>query len=467
MKLTMGLKDGAVLQRNSDNVCEIYFLAECRGILNSDIGEITQIEPTVYKLSSIPAGGPYRVTLSDDLDSQTLTLWVGDVWILAGQSNMEGAACPDSEDIAYKNSPDSNIRCYRSNNCWDVALPILHEPWDSAESYPRETWVRNQLASRWNSDKPPHISHNVPEKGVGPGLFFAKEMFKKTLVPQGVVPCALGGSSLSEWLPADKIKNNLYYAMLRRFIGVGNRVRGVIWSQGENETGSDEALEAYTNRMKKLVSTIRQDFQNNELPFVMAQMANNSLIHLANDPVASARWERLRELQRKFALDTDFCELVATIDLPLDDLIHLSSAAQKIVGYRMAESMASLCGMNGKSAPKLLSAKISEDEYRPFFAVLELYFSADCEFVNALKPSGFSIIKKSDEQSFNCYSGIAKIVLKNNCIKIYTEYSPEELKTCFVKYGGGVGTFCNITTIQGQGMLAFGPIQINKLIEVC
>jgi hypothetical protein len=43
------------------------------------------------KLSSIPVGGPYRLRLESGKQRvEIVPFFVGDVWILAGQSNMEG-----------------------------------------------------------------------------------------------------------------------------------------------------------------------------------------------------------------------------------------------------------------------------------------------------------------------------------------------------------------------------------------
>ena len=461
----IGINNGAVLQRGKDNLCSVTVIADFKGTPVSSLGTLTFLSENKWNLSGIPVGGPYTITIKDNAESVTFNeIYVGDLWILAGQSNMEGAGRPDEFDIGYKNNPDANIRCYYLNNEWKAAVPILHQPWLSVDACQREVWKRNQLNSRWHSDKPPFISHGTPESGVGPGLFFAVEMYKKTKVPQGVIPCALGGSSLESWEPQDENGYNLYAAMLRRFKRTGSNVCGVLWSQGETETNSDSALDLYSERMEKFIISLRKDIADENLPVVITQTAYTRLASFCTAE-ASQRWERLRELQRGFALKNKNMDMVATIDCPLDDLIHLSSAGQKLVGKRMANSMAYLCNFNNAcNAPKLKCAHITKDAYRPFFAVLELEYSNTKGFAECLNPSGFSIINQKEKMPMAAWEGIASVRFLKNNIQIYTEYSAEELKEMFVKYGCGNSAFCNITTAEGFSLPAFGPLKISELL---
>ena len=52
-------------------------------------------------------------------------IYVGDVWILAGQSNMEGHGRLSQEDKFYKKNP--NIRCFYKDDHWDSAKNPIHQ----------------------------------------------------------------------------------------------------------------------------------------------------------------------------------------------------------------------------------------------------------------------------------------------------------------------------------------------------
>ena len=134
MKIVCGLKSGGLLQRDKNDVCLCYFTAEARGEIKSTMGEIIQNEGGRYALTGIPVGGPYSVTLSDEESSVTFEdMYVGDLWMLAGQSNMEGAGKVREPQLAYDKNPIESIRAYYMNESWGVAKSLLHQLWESAD----------------------------------------------------------------------------------------------------------------------------------------------------------------------------------------------------------------------------------------------------------------------------------------------------------------------------------------------
>ena len=147
MNLLYGLNDNALLQRDNDNMCACTFGAECKGELVSSLGLVERIGEDAYTLCGIPAGGPYDVVLSDDEDSVALTLWVGDIWLLGGQSNMEGSGRFREKDLIEDENPNASIRAYFSDNRWGAAVHMLHEPWISVDDCQRDFWRNNQINS--------------------------------------------------------------------------------------------------------------------------------------------------------------------------------------------------------------------------------------------------------------------------------------------------------------------------------
>src|SRR4029079_4088733 len=129
----------------------------------------------------IPVGGPYEIEISigeDTLVSRDIL--VGDVWIAAGQSNMQGCG---SRAAACK--PNKMVRAFYMDDRWAVACDPVHNMWDCVD--------------------PIHIDitngQRVPKdntRGVGPAVAFAQEMFKLTGIPQGIVACAHGGTSMAQ-----------------------------------------------------------------------------------------------------------------------------------------------------------------------------------------------------------------------------------------------------------------------------
>ena len=196
MKLLCGIKDGALLQRDKDGFCRCIFYAETSGELKTSIGTLSNKGNGEYVLKDIPAGGPYELYLSDSDGGKKLTVWVGDLWLLAGQSNMEGAGCVTNEVERETENAIEKIRCYYLDARWDKAVPVTHEPWLSPDDCIGGKWRRERMESVWKTDRPDRfVDSAVKLRAVGPGYYFAKRMYEITGVPQGVIPCALGGAN--------------------------------------------------------------------------------------------------------------------------------------------------------------------------------------------------------------------------------------------------------------------------------
>lgn len=87
---------------------------------------------------------------------------------------------------------------------WKPAVEPLHRLWETKDSaqykmtpYLGFDMTREQLDAMYDELHP--LDLVSPVGGVGPGYFFAAEMHKLTGAPIGLVPCALGGSSLDMW----------------------------------------------------------------------------------------------------------------------------------------------------------------------------------------------------------------------------------------------------------------------------
>lgn len=132
------------------------------------------------RLSGLPTGGPYRLrffVVNDagaELAAHTVEqILVGDVWVLAGQSNMVGRA-----ELENVEKPHELVHVFRPEGGWAQAKEPLHER--------RE---RNNMVI-----------------GAGLGLPFSKEMVRRTNVPVGLIPTAVGGTSLWLWEPAPQLR---------------------------------------------------------------------------------------------------------------------------------------------------------------------------------------------------------------------------------------------------------------------
>lgn len=136
-----------------------------------------------------------------------------DLYLLVGQSNMARRGATDA--ASKPNSP--KIWAINRHNEWTMATDPLHE------------------------DKPAVV-------GVGPGLTFAQEVLKEYPDrPIGLIPCAVGGSGIDDWLPGVRHEQTGIYAydeMLARVKEAQKRgtIKGIIWHQGESDSSPEKKM---------------------------------------------------------------------------------------------------------------------------------------------------------------------------------------------------------------------------------
>lgn len=171
------------------------------------------------------------------------------IFILAGQSNMAGRGGADGiEPKGTPSPPECNpnprILRFSAGRKWEEARDPLHKDIDTGKG-------------KYN--------------GVGPGMPFANTLLSKdpSIGVIGLVPCAIGETSLKQWSRGEK----LYNTMIERTKAAlaeadGAVLRGLLWYQGEGDTGTMEVAVSYKTRFEKFVADVRADLQAPALPVV-------------------------------------------------------------------------------------------------------------------------------------------------------------------------------------------------------
>ncbi len=234
-----------------------------------------------------------------------------DVYLLTGQSNMSGRG----ESPPTPGPADARIVCFGRDETWQVARHPLH------------------------FDKPARV-------GVGPGLSFARAMLDGeppdadpndvlAAAEIGLVPCAVGGSSLDEWRPGGKLY--VTAAARARAAAVDGTLAGVLWHQGESDAQRRDDARTYGQRLLAMFTRLRRDLEAPALPIVVGTIGEFTLDKgfLFASQVNSA----LRALPEM--LDLCACVEGADLDHKGDDL-HFNAQAADALGRRYAEAMGAM-----------------------------------------------------------------------------------------------------------------------------
>jgi hypothetical protein len=246
-----------------------------------------------------------------------------DVYLLTGQSNMSGRGLIEELTPAER-TPDPAIQLYGNDEKTRPALDPLDDAAGQVDA----------------------VSSDAGIAAVGPGLFFARATRGLRDRPILLVPCAKGGSSIGQWKPnagkpnAGKPggeRDTLYGSCLARARAVGGKVKGILWYQGETDAGRADSAEAWRAAFEALVSQFRQDLNDPRLPIVIVQLADPPSPQVSA-PKTYPSWAAIQAVQ---AGPLPACvAMVPARGLPMKpDELHLTTAAQRVVGVRLAQAM--------------------------------------------------------------------------------------------------------------------------------
>jgi sialate O-acetylesterase len=293
------------------------------------------------KVVGIPTGGPYTILVSyqkegDDnvMSAMASPVFVGDLWVLAGQSNMEGVG-----DLIDVTPPHPKVMALGMDDKWVKAEEPLHWLVDSPD--PVHSGDPKNRAERSAQQ------HKTRAKGAGLGLPFATAMVESTGVPIGLVITAHGGTSMQQWDPAKKGEggNSLYGSFLRSVNLAGGKVKGVLWYQGESDS-SPEGSKIYERVFSDFIGAVRSDLGQPELPFYFVQIGR--FIN-GGDPKG---WNVVQDAQRRIPDRLANTAVISVIDLELDDAIHVGTQGLKRAGQRLARiAERELFGQVGATTP--------------------------------------------------------------------------------------------------------------------
>ncbi len=295
------------------------------------------------RLTGVPVGGPHRIVcqvkVGDAIENVTVgNVFVGDLWVLAGQSNMEGVG-----DLVDVTPPSQRVMLLGMDGRWAVAEEPLHWLLDSPDPvHSGDPASRAQRSAQ---------VHKQRSKGAGLGLSFGVAMADSTGVPVGLVACAHGGTSMEQWNPSKKGEggNSLYGSMIRQVKEAGGKVAGVLWYQGESEAlAAGEAWKTYPRVFADFIGAVRSDFGQPELPFYFVQIGR---FIVGADPKG---WNAVQDAQRTLPERVPNTAVVSVIDLELDDLIHVGTQGLKRAGHRLARiALREQFGKLGATTPTL------------------------------------------------------------------------------------------------------------------
>ncbi len=322
----------------------------------------------MVRLNDLKPGGPFIMTIKGDNTVILSNLLVGEVWLCAGQSNMEWAlAKSDGGAEAIASAANPMLRMCR----------IPHNVQMTPQS---------EVAAKWEECLPDRVKwfSAIP-------YWFGSKLQKALGVPVGIINNSFGGTSIQSWMPEETLKKGPWpqdkwtvlalakeeydrrvadalplkekyeaekaAALAKKlppppqpagipseFKGVSTlwngevvpllpyRIRGVAWYQGENNAYVKVA-DTYKDLLPAMIKDWRNAFGQPDLPFLIFQIARNR--KWQTDPNEQSGIAELQEAQCKTALATPRSALIVTTDMGGPD-VHYTG--KEPIGDRAARA---------------------------------------------------------------------------------------------------------------------------------
>ena len=343
----------------------------------------TNLEDSCWKAElRLPAGGPYRIEtylrfddFSHKRGDSIFHIGVGDVYLIAGQSNAVGVG----KDCV--NDPASvDVHMFRLNGQWDIATHPLHDSTDT--KYP--------------------LSQELVQTGHSPWLNFAKLLSRHLGYPIGLIPGTKGGIPLSCW---DRAEDGAFFENMLHIVNdAGGEVKGILWSQGCNDCYSEKLRNTYFERFRRVCKDFEQVFYRG-IPILTVQL-NKVTCTKADDIIQQGKaWAKLREAQRRAMHEIQNVYMVPSIDLMVCDGIHNACMSNMVIGERVAN--VALKYVYGKNlicdAPDIREA-VREDgtNVRMVFDNVQDHLSADFNRTEALMFSVTDELGRMEPTDYVC-----------------------------------------------------------------
>ena len=224
------------------------------------------------------------------------------IFLLAGQSNMAGRGFVQPSDTL------SSLRVLALNKEMD-----------------------------WMYAKEPLHYYEPSRTGLDCGLAFGKKLASVYAddITIGLVPCAIGGSSIEHWLYDSTYRNvKLYSNFLKNANAAMQQgtIKGILWHQGESNAGA--GYKNYREKLETFFTKVRKDLNQPDLPVYVGQLA--TFLSRRTNPNA----DQINSDLTVLASSMKNVYVVKTTDLsPLKDSIHFDSRSQRTMGERFAEKV--------------------------------------------------------------------------------------------------------------------------------
>ena len=299
-------------------------------------------------LDKLSAGGPFTLSVKGKNNITLNDVYVGEVWLCSGQSNMDMTVAREDRSWAgvFNEADEVASANYPLIRVFDTDFTPAKD-------------LKKDVVGKWEVVSPKTVGHISAA-----AYFFARDVQKKLKVPIGLITTAYGASTAEAWISKPALEANLKFnklltsfdekmerykifladtgaqSKLQRDMAqwhidtakaraegksisrkpsvmrdpvtdqhnpyvlwngmvaplVPYAIRGALWYQGESNGPS---ADIYKEIMETLIADWRKQWGQGDFPFIYVQLANHQALitePIKNDPMVTVRHAQLQNL---------------------------------------------------------------------------------------------------------------------------------------------------------------------------
>lgn len=165
--------------------------------------------------------------------------------------------------------------------------------------------------------------------GISLAASFADEYANCYQKQIGLIPCADGGTKLSQWMPGEILFD---HALMQAKLAMRtSNLKGILWHQGESDCKDPQDLETYIERFNTMITAFRKELNLPELPVIVGELSELIYSNFISNNLNIKFNKQLPLL----AQQVPHCTIVPSQGLTLkDDGLHFNSVSCREFGKR-------------------------------------------------------------------------------------------------------------------------------------
>jgi len=165
--------------------------------------------------------------------------------------------------------------------------------------------------------------------GVSLAASFADDYVRQLGRPLGLIPCADGGTTLSQWMPGEP--NYDHAVALTKLALRSSRLTAILWHQGESDCVAEETVRTYRTRFLEMITRLRRDLNAEHVPLILGELPQT----IGESWKTQGREAQLNQILRELARELPNCAIASSLGLTLKpDGVHFDSPACREFGHR-------------------------------------------------------------------------------------------------------------------------------------